>query len=158
VSEEQGSTGAETLEDEVFEFVDEILDHLDWDLDVEVNGEDAESMHVEIYGNDREFLLENRAEVLESLQYLSNRIFGRKLGEQRVVVDCEGYRARKEAELQDIALKVSDRVKRSGREEQLGRMNPYERRIVHLAVEELEGVTTESEGDGVMKRVVIIPT
>ena len=73
------------------------------------------------------------------------------------MVDCEGYRARKKIELQKIAARVSERVKRSGEEEELSRMNPYERRIVHLAVAEIEGVTTESEGDGVMKRVVIFP-
>jgi spoIIIJ-associated protein len=49
-------------------------------------------------------------------------------------------------------------VRLTGEEEELARMNPYERRIVHMAVAELEGVTTESEGEGVMKRVVIIPT
>ena len=72
-------------------------------------------------------------------------------------MDCEGYRARKERELQEIAARVAERVKRTGEEEEVGRMNPYERRVVHLAVAEIEGVTTESEGDGVMKCVVIFP-
>ena len=77
--------------------------------------------------------------------------------ERRLVVDCDGYRARKELELKEIAARVSERVKRSGEEEELGRMNPYERRVVHLAVAEIDGVTTESEGEGVMKRVIIFP-
>ncbi len=135
-----------------------MLDHLDWALDVEVHGDDPETLRVELYGEDREILVRNRAEVLEVFQYLTNRIFGRELGERRIVVDSDGYRAQKEAELQEIAARVSERVKLTGREEELGSMNPYERRIVHLAVAELEGVTTESEGDGVMKRVVILPT
>ena len=148
----------EPLEESVRELVDEMLDHLDWALDVEVHGDDPETLRVELYGEDREILVRNRAEVLEVFQYLTNRIFGRELGERRIVVDSDGYRAQKEAELQEIAARVSERVKLTGREEELGSMNPYERRIVHLAVAELEGVTTESEGDGVMKRVVILPT
>ena len=148
----------EPLEESVRELVGEMLDHLDWALDVEVHGDDPETLRVELYGEDREILVRNRAEVLEVFQYLTNRIFGRELRSRRVVVDSDGYRAQKEAELQENAARISERVKLTGQEEELGSMNPYERRIVHLAVAELEGVTTESEGDGVMKRVVILPT
>ena len=148
----------EPIEESVRELLDQMLDHLDWDLDVEVYGDDPETLRVELYGEDREILVRNRAEVLEVFQYLTNRIFGRDLRHRRIVVDCEGFRAQKEAELQEIAARVSERVKRSGQEEELASMNPSERRIVHLAVAELEGVTTESEGDGVMKRVIILPT
>ena len=148
----------EPLEESVRDLVDEMLDHLDWDLDVEVDGDDPETLRVELYGEDREILVKNGAEVLEVFQFLTNRIFGRELGERRIVVDCEGFRARREAELQEIAARVSERVKLTGQEEELASMNPYERRLVHLAVAEIEGVTTESEGDGVMKRVIILPT
>jgi len=134
-----------------------MVEHLQWDLSVSVEDSDPETLRVELSGEDREELIRNRAEVLEVFQYLSNRIFGRELEGRRLVVDCDGYRAGKEAELKEIAARVSERVKRSGQEEELGRMNPYERRIVHLAVAEMEGVTTESEGDGVMKRVIILP-
>jgi spoIIIJ-associated protein len=153
-------TRAETepLEESVRDLVDQMLDHLDWDLDVEVDGDDPETLKVELFGEDREILVRNRAEVLEVFQYLTNRIFGRELRERRIVVDCEGFRDRKETELKEIAARVSERVRMTGEEEELGRMNPYERRIVHLAVAELDGVTTESEGDGVMKRVIILPT
>ena len=147
---EDASADVETIEESVRDLVDQMLDHLDWDLDVEVDGRDPETLKVELFGDDREILVRNRAEVLE--------VFGRELGERRIVVDCEGFRDRKEAELKEIAARVSERVRMTGQEEELGRMNPYERRIVHLAVAELEGVTTESEGDGVMKRVIILPT
>lgn len=155
---EDAAVENEPLEDSIRELIDEMLDLLDWDLEVDVDGEDPETMRVELFGEDRDILVRNRAEVLEVFQYLTNRIFGRDLSDRRIVVDCEGYRARKEAELVEVAARVSERVRASGEEEELARMNPYERRIVHMAVAELEGVTTESEGDGVMKRVVIIPT
>jgi spoIIIJ-associated protein len=135
-----------------------MVDHLGWDLAVRVEEADPETIRVDLSGEDRDLVLCNRAEVLEALQYLLNRTFGRENREaQRILVDCDGYRARKEAELREIALRVSERVRRTGAREELGLMNPYERRIVHLTVAETEGVTTVSAGDGVMKRVIILP-
>jgi spoIIIJ-associated protein len=147
----------EDFEPSVEDFVSQMVDHLDWDLSVRVERADAETVVVNLSGEDRDLLLCDRAEVLEVIQYLLNRIFVRDPMPQRIVVDCDGYRARKEAELKEIARRVSERVRRTGSREELGLMNPYERRIVHLAVAETEGVTTESVGDGVMKRVVILP-
>ncbi len=147
----------DSLAGDVREFMEQMVEHLDWELGVDIVESDPEVLRVDLSGEDRELMLRNRAEILDVFQYLANRIFGRDLDDRRLVVDCDGYRARKEIELQEIAARVSERVKRSGEEEELSRMNPYERRIVHLAVAEIEGVTTESEGDGVMKRVVIFP-
>lgn len=140
------------------DFVSRLIDHLDWDLSVSVTTPDEDTIVVDLSGEDRDLLLCDRAEVLEVFQYLLNRIFGRDPEGRRIVADCHGYRARKEIELKEIAHRVSERVRRTGNREELGLMNPYERRIVHLAVAETEGVTTESTGDGVMKRVVILPT
>ncbi len=137
--------------------MEQMVEHLDWELGVDIVESDPEVLRVDLSGEDRELMIRNRAEILDVFQYLANRIFGRDLDERRLVVDCDGYRARKELELKEIAARVSERVKRSGEEEELGRMNPYERRVVHLAVAEIDGVTTESEGEGVMKRVIILP-
>ena len=147
----------DSLAGDVREFMEQMVEHLDWELGVDIVESDPEVLRVDLSGEDRELMIRNRAEILDVFQYLANRIFGRDLDERRLMVDCEGYRARKELELKEIAARVSERVKRSGEEEELGRMNPYERRIVHLAVAEIDGVTTESEGEGVMKRVVIFP-
>jgi spoIIIJ-associated protein len=125
---------------------------------VTVSCPDEETIVVDLSGEDRDLLLCNRAEVLEVFQYLLNRIFSRNTEGRRIVADCDGYRGRKEMELREIAIRVSERVKRTGNREELGLMNPYERRIVHLTLAETEGVTTESAGEGVMKRVVILPT
>lgn len=138
-------------------FVEEMIGHLAWELDVECRAGENDTIELELRGPDRDVVLQNRAEVLEVFQYLLNRAFGRKAPGRRIVVDCEGFRARKEAELKEIATRVSERVKLTGNQEELGLMNPYERRIVHLAVAEEEGVTTESFGDGLLKRVVILP-
>ena len=135
-----------------------IVQHLRWELSVHVEQMEDGTIRVELSGEDRDIVLCDRAEVLEALQHLMNRSFGRDIRESpRILVDCDGYRARKEAELREIALRVSDRVRRTGERAELGLMNPYERRIVHLAVAETGGVRTESAGDGVMKRVIIHP-
>ena len=89
--------------------------------------------------------------------YLLNRVFATRLSGQRIVTDCDGFRMRKEEELRQIAQRVSQRVKLTGTQEVLGLMNPHERRIVHMAVAEEEGVTTESDGEGFMKRITILP-
>lgn len=146
------------LEQSLQDFVTQMVSHLQWSLSVQVSAPDSDTLVVDLAGEDRDLLLVDRAEILEVFQYLLNRIFGREADERRIVVDCDGYRARKEKELVEIAQRVSERVRRTGNAEELGLMNPYERRIVHLAVAETEGVTTESEGEGVMKRVVIFPS
>lgn len=140
------------------DLVRRMVGHLGWDLAVRVEEVEGDIIKVDLSGGDRDLVLCNRAEVLEALQYLLNRTFGRESrDDKRVLVDCDGYRAHKEAELREIAIRVSDRVRRTGAREELGLMNPYERRIVHLAVAETEGVTTVSAGEGVMKRVIILP-
>jgi spoIIIJ-associated protein len=143
----------------VEDFVRRMMSCLRWDLAVRVEEIDG-TIRVELSGADRDIVLCNRAEVLEAMQYLVNRSIGRdhdRRDGQKILVDCDGYRARKEAELREIALRVSERVRRTGERVELGLMNPYERRIVHLAVAETEGVKTESAGDGVMKRVIVLP-
>ena len=149
------------LGESIQDFLDEMLDCLDWDLEVEVHeevSEERETVRIEFFGGDSAILIQNRAEVLDAFRFLTIRVFGRELSGRRVVVDCDGFRARKEKELIEIAMKVAARVRRTGEEERLVKMNPFERRIVHLAVAEEEGVSTESEGDGVVKQVVVFPS
>jgi len=158
MAEEENVSDERQPIDVIAETVRRMMDRLDWDLEVLVEEVEGETIRVDLSGEDRDLVLCNRAEVLESIQYLLNRMFARDNREgQRILVDCDGYRARKETELREIAIRVSDRVRRTGEREELGLMNPYERRIVHLAVAETEGVTTVSAGEGVMKRVIILP-
>ena len=145
----------DTLAGDVREFMEQMVEHLDGDLGVDVVEADPDVLCVNLSGEDRDLMIRNRPEIRDVFQYLAKRIFGRDLDDRRLVVDCDGCRARKELELQEIAARVSERVKRTGEEEELGRMNPYERRVVHLAVAEIDGVTTESEG--ITKRVIILP-
>lgn len=101
-------------------------------------------------GPDKTMLLRNDGSLLLSLQHVLN-----KISPVKVQVDCEFYRKRKEKKLKDYAQRVARQVSESGREEILDLMNPYERRIIHIVANEVPGVTSESIGDGFLKKVKV---
>ena len=86
-----------------------------------------------------------------------NKIFlGKRALEADVYVDSMNYRAARENELKDIALNFAEKVKQTGKEYSLNPMNPYERRLVHMALKDDDGIATISRGDGYIKRVSIV--
>lgn len=133
-------------------------------MDAEVNlapddgeGEEAE-IRLEIEGPDAGRIIGKRGAVLEAIQYLTTRIV-HKPGEPRkhVAVDAEGYRARHEDQLSEMARRLGERVASEGKVITFDPMSARDRRIVHKALEGLEGVRTESHGEGPDRRVQIIP-
>ena len=107
-------------------------------------------------GEDAELLVRHRGEPLKALQQIVDTVYGRTLAdEKRVFVDALGYRKGKDSELRQMAKLLAQKVKQSGIDQQLGPLNPYERRLVHLAAAEIPGVTTESVGDAFSKTVLI---
>ena len=100
--------------------------------------------------------MRHRGEPLKALQHVVDMAFGRALpDEKRVFVDALEYRKGKDIELRKMAKFLAEKAKQTGVDQQLGPLNPYERRIVHLAVAEVPGVTTESVGDAFSKTVLI---
>ena len=133
-------------------------------MDAEVNlapddgeGEEAE-IRLEIEGPDAGRIIGKRGAVLEAIQYLTTRIV-HKPGEPRkhVAVDAEGYRARHEDQLSEMARRLGERVATEGKVITFDPMSARDRRIVHKALEGVEGVRTESHGEGPDRRVQIIP-
>ena len=107
-------------------------------------------------GEEAELLVRHRGEPLKALQHVVDMAFGRTLADdKRVFVDALAYRKGKDVELGKMAKLLAEKVKESGVDEQLGPLNPYERRLVHLAVAEVPGVATESIGDAFSKTVYI---
>ena len=107
-------------------------------------------------GEDAELLARHRGEPIKALQHVVDMAFGRNLDDdKRVFVDALAYRKGKDVELRQMAKLLAAKVKDSGLDQQLGPLNPYERRIVHMAVAEITGVTTESIGDAFSKTVHI---
>jgi len=116
----------------------------------------ADGPRINIGGADAELLVRHRGEPLKALQHVVDMAYGRTLSdERRVFVDALEYRKGKDIELRQIARLLAEKVKQTGLDQQLGPLNPYERRIVHLAVAEIPGVTSESIGDAFSKTVHI---
>jgi spoIIIJ-associated protein len=115
-----------------------------------------EGPRINLGGEEVEILVRHRGEPLKALQHVVDMAFGRRLpDEQRVFVDALDYRKGKDVELRQMAKLLAEKVKQSGIDQQIGPLNPYERRLVHLAVAEIPGVTTESVGDAFSKTVYI---
>jgi len=99
---------------------------------------------------------DRQGEALAALQHVVAAIYRHEASEgRRLVVDCMGYRKGKDDELKQMALFLGGKAKDTGLAQEIGPLNPYERRIVHLAVAELETVTSESIGDAFEKTVII---
>jgi spoIIIJ-associated protein len=126
-------------------------------LDVTVAREDTpDGPRLNFEGEQAELLARHRGEPLKALQHVVDSAFGRDVrDERRVFVDALGYRRGKDIELRQMAKLLAEKVKQSGVDQQLGPLNPYERRLVHMAVAEVPGVTTESVGDAFAKTVLI---
>ena len=111
---------------------------------------------INLSGDDAELLVRHRGEPLKALQHVVDMAYGRGLpGEQRVFVDALEYRKGNDVELRHMARLLAQKAQQTGIDQQLGPLNPYERRIVHLAVAEIPGATTESIGDAFSKTVLI---
>ena len=118
--------------------------------------ERPEGPRLNLDGEEVELLVRHRGEPLKALQHVVDMAFGRRLPEdQRVFVDALDYRKGKDVELKQIAKLLAEKVKQTGVDQQIGPLNPYERRLVHIAVAEIPGVATESVGDAFSKTVYI---
>jgi spoIIIJ-associated protein len=119
--------------------------------------EEEERIRVELQGPDREMFLERRGEGLLSLQVLLGRVAAQEGISRPVFVDSGGFRQGREEEIAEIAILAAERVKKMKESQKLRPMDPYERRLVHIALKDDPDVETESEGEGFEKRVVIHP-
>jgi len=118
--------------------------------------ETPDGPRLNLAGDEAELLVRHRGEPLKALQHIVDMSFGRTLDdEKRVFVDALEYRKGKDIELRSMAKFLAEKAKASGLDQQIGPLNPYERRLVHMAVAEVPGVTTESVGDAFSKTVLI---
>ena len=125
-------------------------------LPLEVTVVDAgDNIRVELTGDGGELLLRRKAEALDALQQIVNTAFRRELKDDRsFVVDCMDYRKAKDAELRQMARFMMEKAKTAGPQE-MGPLNPYARRLVHLTVAEDPEMSSESIGDAFLKTVII---
>lgn len=143
-------------------FLRNLVDKMQMQAEVLVAPDDGESeadeLRFEIEGPDAARIIGKRGAVLEAIQYLTTRVVHRP-GEARkhVSVDAEGYRARHEDQLAEMARRLGARVAKEGKVITFDPMNARDRRVVHKALQDFPGVRTESSGEGSDRRVQIIP-
>ena len=143
-------------------FVRDLVQKMQMDVEVDLAPDDGEGsedeIRLEIEGPDAGRIIGKRGAVLEAIQYLTTRVV-HKPGDPRkhVQVDAEGYRARHEDQLAQMAKKLGERVAAEGKIITFDPMSARDRRVVHMALKDVEGVRTESNGEGPDRRVQIIP-
>ena len=142
------------LHERVREFTKQTVAAMGVPLDVTVV-DAGDNIRVELSGEGGEVLLKRRAEALDALQQIVNTAFRRELTDDRsFVVDCMDYRKAKDAELRQMARFTMEKAKTAGPQE-MGPLNPYARRLVHITVAEDPQMSSESIGDAFLKTVII---
>lgn len=133
----------------VTQFLNKLLSHFPLDIKYQVKKKD-DIIYLIFNGNDRHFLLRKDGALLMALQHILNKISSHK-----VQADCEFYRRRVEKRIREYAQQVAQQVSETGKDEIMDMMNPYERRIVHIVANQIPGISTESIGDGFLKRIKV---
>jgi spoIIIJ-associated protein len=145
----------ETLTKQIADFVQSVVSAMGVVLTVTIE-ESPEGTRINLEGEDGGVLIRRGGEGLQALQHVVATAFRRQLGDEtRVVVDCNGFRREKDAEIKQMARYMAEKARSSGMAQEMGPLNPYERRIVHIAIAEDPTVSSESIGDAFMKTVII---
>ena len=145
--------------DDIYEYLNNLFKAMDIEAQVKIDyNQDDSTMDIDVNGPDMGILIGKRGQTLDALQYLIS-LFVNKKSESyiRVKLDTENYRSRRKDTLENLAKNIAYKVKRTKRPVSLEPMNPYERRIIHSALQDDKYVTTHSEGDEPYRRVVISP-
>ena len=146
-----------SLEDRAKSFLNDVFAAMNMEVVVAVTyDENDHTMDVDLSGDEMGVLIGKRGQTLDSLQYLVSLVVNKGEDEYiRVKVDTENYRQRRKETLENLAKNIAYKVKRTKRPVSLEPMNPYERRIIHSALQNDKYVTTHSEGEEPFRRVVV---
>jgi spoIIIJ-associated protein len=146
-----------SLHEQIAEFVRNVVTAMGAHVTV-TSEATADGVRVDISGEEGELLLRRKGEALDALQHLVNSIWRDQTGRDgRIVVDCLDFRKGKDAELRQLAKFMIERAKLTRVPQEMGPLNSYSRRLVHLEVSLDPDVTSESQGDGQVKTIIIAP-
>jgi spoIIIJ-associated protein len=143
------------LEQRVIGFVSTMISKMGYDAMVTVSFRKERKLGLNIDSENSSIIIGRKGKNLDAIQLLANVFVGQIDPDQKIVVDSENYRMRHEEQLIRMAFKTAEQVKKSGRSRLLEPMNPYERRLVHTALNDFGGVDTKSEGEGLYKQIRI---
>lgn len=143
------------LDDRVIQFISQVTSAMGLSLEA-ASEETPDHLRVNLTGEGADVLLRRKGEALDALQVIVNTAFRRdERGERHYLVDAMGFRKGKDAELRQMAQFLMEKARTSGTPQEIGPLNPYARRIVHLTVAEDDAMTSESIGDAFLKTVLI---
>lgn len=147
-----------SVSDKAKEFLQEVFEAMNLVVVIDVKyDEENKNLDIELSGDEMGVLIGKRGQTLDSLQYLVSLVVNKDVEDYiRVKVDTEDYRKRRKETLENLAKNIAYKVKRTKRSVSLEPMNPYERRIIHSALQNDKYVTTHSEGEEPFRRVVVI--
>ena len=146
-----------SIEDNVKSFLKDVFEAMNMTVVVDVKfNEEEKTMDIDLSGDEMGVLIGKRGQTLDSLQYLVSLVVNKETDDYiRVKVDTENYRQRRKDTLENLAKNIAYKAKRTKRTVSLEPMNPYERRIIHSALQNDKYVSTHSEGDEPFRRVVV---
>ena len=157
VKEEEKKESAPVPAADPKEFLSKVFDAMNMEVGIEVSSEGNE-MNIDLSGKDMGVLIGKRGQTLDSLQYLTSIVVNKGQKEYiRVKIDTENYRSRRKDTLENLAKNLAYKAKRTRNAVSLEPMNPYERRIIHSALQNDKYVTTHSEGEEPFRKVIITP-
>ena len=147
-----------SVQDTATDLLKDVFEAMDMTVVIDVKYDEIENyMEIDLNGDDMGVLIGKRGQTLDSLQYLVSLVVNKNVDNYiRVKVDTENYRQRRKETLENLAKNISYKVKRTKRPVSLEPMNPYERRIIHSALQNDKYVTTHSEGDEPFRHVVVV--
>lgn len=142
-------------------FVETLVKNLELNVTAEITTDEENASCITIGGEDAGMLIGHHGETLDAVQYLANLAANRAEGKddhERITVDVEGYREKREETLRALARRMAAKVQKYGKSVVMEPMNPYERRIIHSEIQEIEGISTNSIGSDNNRKVVIFLT
>ena len=144
-------------ERKVLEFVNTLIEKMGYEGNATISYRSESKVGLDIDSPDSSYIIGRKGRNLDAIQLITNVYAGNLDPDIKIVVDSENYRMRHEEQIIRNAYKVAEIVKKSGRSRLLDPMNPFERRLVHTALNEVDGVETKSEGEGLYKQVRVLP-
>ena len=154
--EEEDLEPNQELETSVCEFIDGMIAHMGYESKTTVSSRKGKKVNLEIASDSSNIIIGRKGKNLDAFQVLANVYAGNIDSERKIIVDSEGYRIRHEEQIIKNAYRTAMQVRKTGRSRLLEPMNPYERRLVHTALNDVTGIETKSEGEGLYKQVRVI--
>lgn len=144
------------FEEKVCSFLEGVVSRMGYECKAVVTARKGRKVCISLEGDNSNIIIGRKGKNLDAFQIIANVFAGRLDSGRKIIVDAEGYRTRHEDQIIKEAFRTAQQVRKTGRSRLLEPMNPYERRLVHTALNDVTGIETKSEGEGLYKQVRII--